>query len=843
MVSTSELAQTTKDYGLLRDVDEIKTYVGGVMRRGQPFGFDIESGYDGEDTDDLAKWAFHPRWKIVGFSFTDSLEWARYIPLGHDDEENADPLVVARVLWKLLNTGNGVAHNSMFELQGLARFFRDQLWNDEILGAEVRASNGYYPVLSDTLIEAFMSNKFEPREMGRGVGNGLKAITKEEFGHEQMELVELIRSHGIKLPKIKALRFNPLPLDDETIAYACEDALWCLAHHFVNYPPIKDSLVFRTEMALQPVLCQMEYEGIVLDWKKFEDVEAILADFKDRMNEDIQEEFSRRLNRLMSINFGSPKQVAAVLYAEEPEGLGLPVKYRSDKTGAPSTSEKALRALAKQDKTIKRILEWRELGALLSRYITKYLKELHYDERGHPNHKQTGTNTGRFSVDHVSYQQWPKPYDYTLDNGDTFKLNYREFLLAPEDSRIIGFDFSQVELRVLAGVSNETVMLDAFRNGIDIHRATAAAMFNIPLEDVTKDLRAKGKTGNFAVVYQSGAGNMAELMGTTRKEATEMLQAYYDGFPNLRSWMDAQIREGQQTGYVTNIFGRRFRIWEYEDARKKMAMAAREKDPTKAEKLKKLAEYISSKGDRMCINAPIQGGAADYMKVGMVRVSKAIKRAEEEGIIPVGGIRLVMTIHDALEFYVHKDVATQTVIDLINPAVSYEVPGLPEIRADWHEGRTWGSVVEIETDADKQITGYSFEDESGNKHHFDNIDDAYYRYDNPLTPEEAPAVKEAPPMFEEEEFDPDSIDWEEELPSQEDLPKVVIELGGLPDAEQWASVKDYLSLHDWEAGREVWVKVQGASKQLPHHIKGTSTQLEDLRFLIPASNIQLTHSI
>lgn len=701
----------TGNYGVLDQAEDIKTYVRRIIKDGKPFAFDIEAGYDGPDAAGVSLLHFHPQWKLVGFSFTNSEQWARYIPIAHDDGNNAPEHATARLLWTLLQTGLGVAHNASYELQGLSRWFREVLWDDPILGAQVQLSDGYFPVRSDTMIEAFMLQEFEPRR----VGIGLKGLTKHVFGHKMTEFMDLFpegdtdMGPGTKRAKRRYVRFNTRNLVPQVIEYACEDSVWCLALHNKHYELVKDMLMFKTEILLLDVLARMEKEGLALDWAEYERRASDVASFKEKMNEQIQNELSERLGEVVNVNLGSPKQVADLLYSR----LQLPVKEYTD-TGQPSTGEGALRGLAKKDPVIKQILQWREVGKLLSSYIVKYINELHYaeDGRAHPNHKQTGAATGRMSVDHVSYQQWPKPYKYELPDGAKLKLNYRDFLIAPEGFRIVGFDFSQVELRILAGMANEDALLQAFADGTDIHVATASTMMNVPIDQVTKKLRAQGKTLNFAVVYGSGAANIADMLTSpeapvTAQDAQELLDKYFAAFSKLKGWMDERVQEGKKNGVVYTKFGRKFKVWEYEEAE----------------------GWLRAKGDRMCVNAPVQGGAADYLKLGMVRVSKAIKKAEDEGRIMKGGIRLVMTVHDALEFYVHESIPTQTVIDIINPAVSFPVPGLPEIKADWHEGRKWGSVVEIDLDRQKQITGYGYEDEEGNKHHFATLEEAYEHMD------------------------------------------------------------------------------------------------------------------
>lgn len=699
-----------RNYGAIRTSEKAIAFIERCIDSGLPIAFDIEAGYTGPDKEGVALQQFHPDYIVVGISFTVSTEWARYIPLAHDDDGNVDDiLAVGRALWRMLNTGRGVAHNAAYELKGMSRWFRENFWHDPEIGEAVRASNGFFPILSDSQLQVWLSAEYDPLRIGKD----LKSVALDAFGLEMTKFMDLFPPEdsdlgpGTKRGKTKYVRFNTRnSRHPKVINYACEDSVAALMVFQKHNPDWENQFIYRTEMGLLPVLCEMELGPVdpetgralgnmYFDWpaiaKKAAEVEA----FGKRMNEEIQAQLSERLGRVVSINLASVPQLSKVLYDPQPEGLGLPVKMRSEKTNNPSTSDDALKVIAKSDPTIKKILEWRQVIKLFGSYLNKFLNELNYAGTGHvfPNHNQFGALTGRMSVDQVSYQQWPKPYHFELDDGTTFDLNFRDLFIAPPEYRIVGFDFSQVELRVLAGMAHERAMLEAFASGVDIHKATASSMMNVPLAEVTKKQRAIGKTLNFAVVYGSGAGNIAEMLTSpdapvTKEDAQGMLDRYFKAFSGLRNWMDTRIAEGREQGFVHTLFGRKFTVWEYKDHR----------------------DWIRSKGDRMCVNAPVQGGAADYLKIGMVRAAAAIKRAERDGRIPKNGIRLTLTIHDALEFLVHESVPTQTVIDLINPCVSFPVKGLPvEIKADWHEGYQWGAVAEIQLDAEKKISGYSLE--------------------------------------------------------------------------------------------------------------------------------------
>ena len=690
-----------RNYGSIQKASTFKTFVERMIKENKPFGFDIESGYTGEDKEKVSLLPFHPEWVMTGFSFTNSVKWARYVPVNHDDASVNidDETETARWLWKLLQTGKGVAHNAHFELIGLSRWFRDILWDDPELGEAVRKSQGLYPVLADTMIQAHEVALYDPIL----VGIGLKSLTKNVFGHQMTEFLDLFPD--VPKNKKKFVRFNTRVLNDQVIEYACEDSVWCLALYQKHSPLLKDSFIDKIETELLQVVSRMELEGLVLDWElvsvKLKEAQV----FKEKMAEEIFLMLSEELGEVVQFNLNSVPQLANILY----ERLGLPVKMRSKTTGKPSTSEKALRSIAQESAVVRRILEYREVVKLIGSYLKKYDTELNYagNGRAYPNHKQTGALTGRFAVDGVSYQQWPKPYHYELKDGTTFDMSFRDLLLSPEDFRIVGYDFSQVELRVMAGLAQEKAMLKAFRDGTDIHVATYAAMNGVPIESVNKKQRATGKTLNFAVTFGSGPKNIAEMLSTkehpvSTEDAEQLLVDYYAGFPDLDSWMSERRYEGRTTHTVYTPFGRKFTVWEYDSPKK----------------------FIQEKGDRMCVNAPVQGGAADYMKIGMVRAQRAIDKA---GLSDK--IKIVMTVHDALEMYVHKSVTTQQVIDLISSMTSFPVDGFPEIKADWHEGETLGTLIEVNLDENKQITSYAIDGDAWKGYTWETYEEAkHYRH-------------------------------------------------------------------------------------------------------------------
>lgn len=691
-----------RNYGALREHEEVISYIDKIIDSDEPFAFDIEAGYVGADKPNVALQQFHPDYLVVGISFTNSTSWARYIPFAHDSGGNVDNIVVvARALWRMLQTGRGVAHNCAYELKGMSRWFRETLWNDSEVGSEVREKKGMFPYLADTMLTVWLAADYHPKL----VGKDLKSVAKIAFGLQMTKFADLFPTEPndmgptMKRGKIRFARFNTRNSYHPTIInYACEDSVAALLVYQKYIKLLQKSPIYRIETALISVLVEMEAGPIdengvatgnmLFDWPVIRRKSAEVVKFAELMGEEILSTLSERLGRVININLGSPKQLAEVLFSEKPEGLGLPIKNRSEKTGDPSTADKALRDIAKSDPIIKRILQYRQVIKLNSAYLAKFIEELGYSGTGYvfPNHNQFGALTGRMSVDQVSYQQWPKPYHFQLNSGLSFDLNFRDLFISPNEFRLIGFDYANVEMRIAGALSGERKIIDAFNSGKDLHRATAAATFKVPYDQVTKKQRQAAKTLNFAILYGSGANNIADMLTTpndpvTKEDAEQMLADYLEGYPTLAQWINDQKAHGREQKWVSTKFGRLFTVWEYYDP----------------------YPWMRAKGDRMTVNAPVQGTAADIIKLAMVNTQKAIHAA---GLSDK--IRMTLTVHDALEFLVHDSVSTQEVIDLIDPCVNLIIPGFDvEIRADWHEGYQWGAVADIELDDKKQITGYS----------------------------------------------------------------------------------------------------------------------------------------
>lgn len=639
------------NYGLIHSADELRMAATRMLAKGLPIGFDIETGFDGPEK---MKAALHPEEAfVVGFSFSQDSSWARYVPLRHDNGANLDPYEVAEIWWPVLNSGLAVSHNFRFELRFMSRWFRQYLPDNP----EVKESDGYFPVHFDTMVEAFVE--------GTEPAVGLKPLTKSIFGHEQVELASLF-----PIPKGKrkpaSIRFNLLELDAATISYACEDAAWCLALHERFYPKVRDNKIYDLDMSLIPILARMEDTGICFNWDLMDETAARLEKFREAVRTQIMELASEQVGTPVDVNLGSFRQVGTLLF----DTLGLR-SVRTTEKGSRSTDDRTLSLLSADHPVVPLMQKWRSITKIQRSYLTNFRRDHLWSEdgRAHPSHNMTRIASGRFSVDTPNYQQFPTSVEYDLDDGSLIKFNYRDFVICPPGKYLFGFDFSQIELRVAAGLAGEQTMLDAFKNGVDVHSATASGIYSVPIPEVTKEQRSVAKTVNFATLYGSGPGRIADMLGKTVSEAEELQRRYFAGFPMLASWIDRMVEEGQEKGEVRTLFGRRIVIREFRSA----------------------DDWIFAKGKRLCVNAPVQGAAADYVRTVMVRIDRWLER---EGLRD--RIQMVMNIHDALEFYVDEDIDPAWLVEQMTPLTTYPIPGFPDFLAEFHHGKTWGSVVDIE---------------------------------------------------------------------------------------------------------------------------------------------------
>jgi len=656
---------TEYNYGIVESLAQLRQLVDKMLTEGKPVGLDCETGYDGPDK---AGAQVHPEEGfVVGISFTNSLKWARYIPLRHDFYENLDNIEAAKILWPLFQSGLIVAHNALFELRMISAWLRSQI------SSLVESTGGYFPIRSDTMIECARTGNWKPQ--------GLKALVYEIFGHKMTDFLSLFP--GAPKTKEKSLRFNILELTPEVTSYACEDALWCLAIHLKVYDTIKDNPAYRLEMQiLQEVMPDLHDDGVVLDWEAMREYLKRAKDFLNVQYTEIQTELSELLGRPVSINLNSPQQVRHVLYEELGFETTRMTKSTQD-TDSPqmSTDAKALEGLAKKNPVVRKILEWKEVKKLIGSYLEKYERDFAYDSvtgRAHPHYNQTWVISGRFSCSEPNIQQLPAG-NYETEQGkkitrytagdQVFEMCFRDFVTVPEGWYAVGFDYSAAELRALAGEAGEPALLDAFNSGADVHKRTASLLFGIPEDQVDKLQRQKGKTLAFSLLYGQGIKALAESLGISFEEAEDLYNKFMSIYPKIADYVAEREAFGKEHGFVVSKFGRKMRIWEYQDSQ----------------------AWVRDKANRMAVNCTIQSSATgDYPKIAMVRAKRAIKSAGLND-----KVRLIMNVHDALEFYVHSSLNMHDVIELLEPAVVFPVQGWPKMVADWHTWTRYGSPQEL----------------------------------------------------------------------------------------------------------------------------------------------------
>jgi DNA polymerase-1 len=655
------------DCGLLVDLKQIERLYSRLATIEDGFGFDIEGGYDGPARE---KFSLHPETAtLAGVSVSGDPSWARYTATKWRGGAMSDrvKLEYIRLLAVLLGSGKGIAHNSKFELTHLAREFRDYLSSSELREAGLEP-NGYFPIFSDSMIEAYLLGEFR--------SHGLKYLTELVFGYKQAAITDLFPPMTEK--QQKSLRFTELDLTPAVISYACDDAAFSLALSHRHRPRVAGKLLYRVEMAIVPIVAQMEDYGVQFDWASMARVEAEAERFATAMRTEIMHDLSITLDKPIDINLNSSAQVYDVLYNQLNLRTTRMTKGSAKTPPKMSTDEKALAGLAKKHGAVRRILEYRELKKLNSSYLTKYPRDFDYakDGRTHPSHEQTRIVSGRFAVSSPGYQQLPKKYRYVLSSGAEFNLKFRDFVMAGPGHYFIGFDYAQIELRVIAGFSQEPAMLKAFNEGIDIHKMTGSLLFGVPMDDVTDDQRGVGKTQNFAVSFGQGVKGIADRLGISVEEAKIYFDKYFDTFASLKSWINKQTMEGVANGYTISKFGRKHPIWELESE----------------------SSAIRGTGERLCVNAPVQGSAADLMKIAMVRAQRRLKEA---GL--ADRVHLIMNIHDALVWEAELGVSPQTIIDIVHPEVCLDIEDWPRIEAEWEVGLRWGSMTKLSLDANNKI--------------------------------------------------------------------------------------------------------------------------------------------
>ncbi|MBA6381717.1 DNA polymerase I [Colwellia sp. BRX10-6] len=560
--------------------------------------------------------------ELVGLSFSIEAGTAAYVPLMHDYPDAPKQLDRDWVLAKLkplLEDKNQakVGQNLKYDVNVLSRY------DIEMQG-----------ITFDTMIESYCLNSVATR-------HNMDALATKYLGYKTISFEEVAGKGA------KKLTFNQIEIEKAGY-YAAEDADITLRLHQAIYAKLeknKDQLSVFTdiEMPLLPILARMEQHGVLID--------------SDLLNEQ-SHALGMRLQELeiqahdiagQTFNLSSPKQLQKILFEE----LKIPVIKKTPK-GAPSTAEEVLQELALDYPLPKVILENRGLSKLKSTYTDKLPLLVCKLGRVHTSYQQAVAATGRLSSTDPNLQNIP----IRSEEGRKIRLAF----IAPKDHKIVAIDYSQIELRIMAHLSDDPGLVSAFSEGRDVHKATAAEIFGVDLAEVTVDQRRSAKAVNFGLIYGMSAFGLAKQLDVPRHRAQEYMDKYFERYPNVMAYMEDTRQQAAEQGFVETCFGRRLYL---PDIKAKNAMR------------RKGAE-------RAAINAPMQGTAADIIKKAMLAVDEWIQIQQDPRI------QMTMQVHDELIFEIHQDIVDETtakLVEIMNGAVKLKVPLIAEagIGDNWEQ--------------------------------------------------------------------------------------------------------------------------------------------------------------
>jgi len=608
---TSAPTLSSEEYRVVLKEQELRALVA-ELRQSGAFAFDLEST------------SLNPmEARIVGYAVSFKPHEAWYIPVGHrylGAPEQLPEALVLELLGPLLNDPSirKIGQNVKYDYQLLRR-----------TGVTVQG------IWCDTMLAAYLENPGRPSQ-------GLDALSLQYLDHRMISYNEVTGSGRDQL------NFSEVDLD-RAGPYSCEDADATYLLHEILLPKVHaqgmDKLLFETEMPLLEILAEMELTGVKLDL-------ALMKELSTGFGKELIE-LEARIHELAGgpFNINSPKQLGEMLF----ERLSLPVgKKTKGKTGW-STNVEELERLAVDHEVAKLLLMYRSISKLKSTYTDALPKMVDPDSgRVHTSYNQAVTNTGRLSSSDPNLQNIPIRSEAGRD--------IRRAFIADEGSLLLSADYSQIELRVLAHMSEDRVFCEAFAAGEDIHRRTAAEVFGMFPELVTSEMRRQAKVINFGVIYGQGAFSLAKELGVTPKLAKAFIDNYFERHSGARAFLDGRIQEAEECGFVRTILGRRLPI------------------PDIASKNGNIRAFAQ----RNAINYPIQGSAADIIKVAMLGVTR---RMRSEGVKS----RLIMQVHDELVFEVPAD-ERELMEELVRSEMEGALPLRVPLKVDLNFGRNWSEA-------------------------------------------------------------------------------------------------------------------------------------------------------
>jgi len=534
--------------------------------------------------------------ELVGMSFSFEKGKAFYVPF----PENRDEAQVLVDKFK-----------PFFENENIEKIGQNVKYDLKILsnyGVQIKGK------LFDTMIAHYLINP--------DMRHNMDVLSETYLKYTPKSIEDLIGKKGKGQKSMREVALEDIK------EYAAEDAdvTYQLKQ---NFSPILDKaetkkLFDEIEIPLIPVLAAMELEGINLDVPFLKSMSVEMAAESNALEQKIYETAGEKFN------LASPKQLGDILFEKLKIGG---TKQKKTKTGQYATGEEVLSYLANDNEIVRDILEWRQMVKLQSTYIDALPTQVDSKTgRVHTDYMQTVAATGRLSSNNPNLQNIP----IRTERG---RLIRKAFIARDENYTLVSADYSQIELRIIAALSGEENMIKAFQNKEDIHRSTAAKVFHVPLEEVTKEQRSNAKTVNFGIIYGVSAFGLSNQTSLSRKESAELIDAYYATYPKLKSYMSNQVDFARKHGYVQTISGRRRYLKDINSANAVVRGAA----------------------ERNAVNAPIQGSAADIIKIAMINIHKKLTSENWKS-------KMLLQVHDELVFDVHN-----SELEKIQPMIKHEM--------------------------------------------------------------------------------------------------------------------------------------------------------------------------
>ena len=534
--------------------------------------------------------------ELVGMSFAYEKGKAFYVPFPENQEE-AQVLADKFKPFFESETIEKIGQNIKYDLKILANY------NIPIKGK-----------LFDTMLAHYLINP--------DMRHNMDVLSETYLQYAPKSIEDLIGKKGKNQRSMRDVALEDIK------EYAAEDAdiTFQLKQ---NFSPILDKaetkkLFDEIEIPLLPVLAAMEMEGINLDVPYLKAMSVTMAEESKALEQKIYETAGEKFN------LASPKQLGEILFDKMKIGG---TKQKKTKTGQYATGEEVLSYLVNEHQIVKDLLEWRQMVKLQSTYIDALPNQVDKKTgRVHTDYMQTVAATGRLSSNNPNLQNIP----IRTERG---RLIRKAFIARDENYTLLSADYSQIELRIIAALSGEENMILAFKNNEDIHKSTAAKVFNVPLEEVTKEQRSNAKTVNFGIIYGVSAFGLSNQTSLSRKESADLIEAYYATYPKLKSYMSSQVDFARENGYVQTVLGRRRYL----------------KDINSANMM------VKSGAERNAVNAPIQGSAADVIKIAMINIHKKLTSENWKS-------KMLLQVHDELVFDVHN-----SELEKIQPMIKFEM--------------------------------------------------------------------------------------------------------------------------------------------------------------------------